>query len=46
MLRTMAERIGAEITEVKASHAVFMTQPGAVADVIEKAARAAGAAAR
>jgi pimeloyl-ACP methyl ester carboxylesterase len=46
MLRTMAERIGAEITEVKASHAVFMTQPGAVADVIEKAARGAGAAAR
>jgi pimeloyl-ACP methyl ester carboxylesterase len=39
MLRTMAERIGASITEVAASHAVFMTQPRVVADVIEAAAR-------
>jgi pimeloyl-ACP methyl ester carboxylesterase len=46
MLHAMAKRIGATITEVKASHAVFMTQPKAVADVIEQAARNAGRAAR
>jgi hypothetical protein len=39
MLRSMAERIGARITEVQASHAVFLTQPGVVADVIDQAAR-------
>jgi pimeloyl-ACP methyl ester carboxylesterase len=39
MLQAMAKRIGASITEVKASHAVFMTQPKVVAEVIEKAAR-------
>lgn len=39
MLFRMAERIGATITEVKASHAVFMTQPKAVADVIDHAAQ-------
>lgn len=41
MLRAMAERIGATITEVPASHAVFMTQPKVVADVIDGAARQA-----
>ncbi|MCD1643944.1 alpha/beta fold hydrolase [Aurantimonas coralicida] len=39
MLRSMAERIGARATQVAASHAVFMTQPGVVADVIDEAAR-------
>jgi pimeloyl-ACP methyl ester carboxylesterase len=39
MLHKMAKRIGAAVTEVKASHAVFMTQPKAVADVIDRAAR-------
>lgn len=39
MLQAMAKRIGASITEVKASHAVFMTQPKVVADVIDQAAR-------
>lgn len=39
MLFSMAERIGAKITEVKASHAVFMTQPQVVADVIDAAAK-------
>lgn len=39
MLRMMAERIGAAITEVPASHAVFMTQPQAVVGVIDDAAR-------
>jgi pimeloyl-ACP methyl ester carboxylesterase len=39
MLNTMATRIGASVTKVKASHAVFMTQPKVVADVIDQAAR-------
>lgn len=46
MLHKMARRIGADVTEVKASHAVFMTQPKAVADVIDRAAREAGARSR
>ncbi|KAA2212598.1 alpha/beta fold hydrolase [Teichococcus oryzae] len=41
MLRHMANRIGARITEVPASHAVFMTRPKVVADVIDQAAQAA-----
>ncbi len=39
MLRHMAKRIGAKVTEVPASHAIFLTQPRAVADVIDGAAR-------
>lgn len=39
MLRHMAKRIGAKVTEVPASHAIFMTQPKAVADVIDESAR-------
>ena len=39
MLRHMAKRIGAKVTEVPASHAVFMTQPKAVADVIDGASK-------
>jgi len=39
MLRSMANRIGAKVTDVPASHAVFFTQPKAVADVIEQAAK-------
>ena len=46
MLHKMAERIGARVTEVKASHAVFMTQAKAVADVIDRAAQSTGAAVR
>lgn len=46
MLHSMATRIGAEITEVKASHALFMTQPKAVADVIVRASHDAQAASR
>ena len=38
MLRHMAKRIGADTTEVAASHAVFMTQPRVVSDVIDQAA--------
>jgi len=41
MLVHMAERIGANITKVPASHAVFMTQPKVVAGVIERAAKEA-----
>ncbi len=41
MLHDMADRIGATVTEVAASHAVFMTQPKVVADVIDQAARQA-----
>jgi pimeloyl-ACP methyl ester carboxylesterase len=40
MLRSMAKRIEARVTEVPASHALFMTQARAVADVIDEAARA------
>jgi pimeloyl-ACP methyl ester carboxylesterase len=38
MLRHMAERIGATVTEVRASHAVFLTQSDVVAETIERAA--------
>ncbi len=41
MLQHMASRIGAQITNVPASHAVFMTQPGVVSDTIDAAARSA-----
>ncbi|GAA0458915.1 alpha/beta hydrolase [Paractinoplanes deccanensis] len=44
MLQHMAKRIGAEVTTVPASHALFLTQPVAVADVIVTAARNAAAA--
>jgi hypothetical protein len=37
MLHKMAKRIGAVVQEVKASHAVFMTQPKTVAAVIDRA---------
>ncbi|WP_423605375.1 alpha/beta fold hydrolase [Sphingomonas sp. MS122] len=39
MLQSMARRIGADITEVAASHAVFMTQPQVVVGVIDHAAK-------
>lgn len=39
LLRLQAERMKAEITEVAASHVPFLTQPEAVADVIDRAAR-------
>jgi pimeloyl-ACP methyl ester carboxylesterase len=37
--RTMAERAGARTTEVAGSHAIYVSQPDAVADVIMRAAR-------
>ena len=42
--RTMSKRAGSTVVEVKASHAVYVSQPKAVAALIEKAA--AGAAAK
>lgn len=42
LLRRTARRIGAETTELAGSHVVFLTQPKAVADTIEAAARGAG----
>jgi len=45
MLRDMADRIGARVTKVAASHAVFMTQPKVVADVIDEAAHEVSASA-
>jgi pimeloyl-ACP methyl ester carboxylesterase len=45
MLQHMATRSGAKITNVSASHAVFLTQPGAVADTIDEAAKAASSSA-
>ncbi|WP_186417147.1 alpha/beta fold hydrolase [Bosea sp. CS1GBMeth4] len=39
MLDHMAKRIGARVTKVSASHALFMTQPRIIADVIDQAAR-------
>lgn len=41
MLVHMAKRIGAKITYTPASHAVYMTQPKVVADVIDNAAKEA-----
>lgn len=46
MLQHMAKRIGAETTNVPASHALFMTQPGVVADVIVTAAQNAAGSSR
>ncbi|WP_119681597.1 alpha/beta fold hydrolase [Indioceanicola profundi] len=46
LLRETARRIGADTEEVKGSHVVFLTQPKAVADVIDQAARHAGHGAR
>jgi pimeloyl-ACP methyl ester carboxylesterase len=38
--RWMAKRAGSKVTEVQASHAVYISHPRAVARVIETAARA------
>ncbi len=43
LLRSTAKRIGAVTEEVKGSHVVFLTQPKAVADVIDRAAKGAAA---
>ncbi len=41
MLQHMAERIGAKVTNVTASHAVYVTQAGVVSDVIAAASEGA-----
>lgn len=45
IVRHMAQRMDAKVTEVAASHAVFMTQPQLVAQSIEMAAQSATVAA-
>ena len=42
--RAMSKRAGSTVVEVNASHAVYVSQPDAVADLIEKAAKGALAA--
>ena len=39
LLRSTAARIGATTTEIEGSHVVFLTQPVAVADLIDQAAQ-------
>lgn len=46
MLLGMARRIGATIVEIPGSHAAFVSQPRAIADVIDRAAHSAGQTAR
>jgi pimeloyl-ACP methyl ester carboxylesterase len=41
--RAMSKRAGSTVVEVKASHSVYVSQPQAVASIIEKAAKGAGA---
>jgi pimeloyl-ACP methyl ester carboxylesterase len=40
--RAMSERAGSTVAEVAASHAVYVSQPAAVADLIKRAATATG----
>jgi pimeloyl-ACP methyl ester carboxylesterase len=42
LARWMYKRSGAKITEIKANHLVYISQPSAVASVIETAARSGG----
>ena len=37
--RSMSKRAGSSVVEVKGSHAVYVSQPEAVADLIKKAAK-------
>jgi pimeloyl-ACP methyl ester carboxylesterase len=41
--RAMSKRAGSTVVEVKASHSVYVSQPQAVASIIEKAAKGAAA---
>ena len=41
--RSMSKRAGSTVVEVKGSHAVYVSQPAAVASLIEKAARGVAA---
>jgi pimeloyl-ACP methyl ester carboxylesterase len=44
--RAMSKRTGSKVVEIKGSHAVYVSQPQAVADLIEEAAKSATLAAR
>jgi pimeloyl-ACP methyl ester carboxylesterase len=44
--RAMSKRAGSTVVEVRGSHAVYVTQPRAVADIIAKAANGAAVATR
>jgi len=44
--RAMSKRASATVVEVKGSHAIYVSQPGAVAMLIEEAARGAKATAK
>jgi len=37
--RAMSKRAGSTVVEVKGSHAIYVSQPGAVAALIEQAAK-------
>jgi hypothetical protein len=41
--RAMSKRAGASMAEVKGSHAVYVSQPQAVAEIIKKAAKSLSA---
>ena len=43
--RAMARRAGSTVVEVKGSHAIYVSQPGAVAALIEQAAKGTSTAA-
>jgi len=43
--RFMSKRAGSKVDEVKGSHAIYVSQPQAVAHIIEEAAKGASAAA-
>jgi hypothetical protein len=40
--RAMSKRAGSKVTEVKGSHAILISQPAAVASLIEQAANGSG----
>ncbi len=40
--RFMSKRAGATVVEVKGSHAIYVSQPAAVAALIERAAKSSG----
>jgi pimeloyl-ACP methyl ester carboxylesterase len=44
--RFMSKRAGSTVVEVKGSHAIYVSQPEAVARIIEEAAKGAKAAAK
>jgi hypothetical protein len=43
VVRSMAQRAGADIIEIEGSHVIMISQPQAVTDHVLKAARAVGA---